>query len=185
MDYLVLITISTCFKKGKNIMNETQQTNAIIALTSSEIDSLKQGYIVTTAKGESVKLINGVPTLLKAKQGKLPYKSCTIPHPQTADCLNLSSTDMEALFNQHGTATIYRSSGAKNGEKVLSLKEQAEKGLAREIVVTISPIDGNYNNRNYDNWRVVEFKEMNNTKQFESKGTCNIILASPTNFVKF
>ena len=166
-------------------MTETPQTNAIVALTSSEIDSLKQGYIVTTAKGESIKVINGSPKLLKAKQGKIAYVKVTIPHPQTADYLNLSSNDMQALFDAHGTTTIYRSSGVKDGDRVLTIEEQKAKHVAREILVTIAPKDGDYTNLNFENWEVVEFKEMNNTKQFEVKGDCNIILATPTNFIKF
>ena len=160
--------------------------NKIVALTASEIDSLKQGYVVTTSNGVSVKLVNGIPSILKKVQGKVPFKRAFVPSPQNADCVTLTAKEMLDLFDSNLKGSIYRSSGAKNDKgEVMLLQEQIQKGVAREIYIELECIDNDITNRDFENYRVKHFEEKSNTATFEVKSPCNVILAEPTNFIKF
>ena len=63
------------------------------------------------------------------------------PYTQETSALNLTAEETKQAL-EHGTIKVYRSSGAKEGDKVLTREEQIKRGCARIIEVVISLKEG-------------------------------------------
>ena len=63
------------------------------------------------------------------------------PYTQETSALNLTAEETKQAL-EHGTIKVYRSSGAKEGDKVLTREEQIKRGCARVIEVVISLKEG-------------------------------------------
>ena len=63
------------------------------------------------------------------------------PYTQETSALNLTAEETKQAM-EHGAVKVYRSSGAKDGDKVLTREEQIKRGCARVIEVVISLKEG-------------------------------------------
>ena len=63
------------------------------------------------------------------------------PYTQETTALNLTAEETKNAIKE-GTIKVYRSSGFKQGDKVLTREEQIKQGVAREIEVCASLKEG-------------------------------------------
>lgn len=98
--------------------------------TAIDIDSYKVYKVAKNDKGEMCIVISTNNVYTKVN-----------PYTQETSALNLTAEETKQAL-EHGTIKVYRSSGAKEGDKVLTREEQIKRGCARVIEVCISLKEG-------------------------------------------
>ena len=86
-----------------------------------------------------------------------PYTK-VVPYTQEASSLNLTAEETKTIM-QKGAGVVYRSSGAKDGDKVLTREEQIKRGVARVIEVVINLKEGtklDHNNPLAYDWHIIK-----------------------------
>lgn len=110
-----------------------------IAINKSSETQLNKGLLVVGFDFSSMKKVN------VAKQGEKyfvidlsqkPYTSVNL-YTNNSSALNLTEKETKELLEK-GTIKVYRSSGEKVGDKVLTRAEQIANNTAREIVVKLN-----------------------------------------------
>ena len=98
--------------------------------TAIDLDSYKVYKVARNDKGEMCVVISTNNVYTKVN-----------PYTQETTALNLTAEETKQAM-EHGTIKVYRSSGAKDGDKVLTREEQIKRGVARVIEVVISLKEG-------------------------------------------
>lgn len=115
-----------------------------IVLSKSNVAMLKNGATIKAMDLETLSKVN----VAMDKDGKLhivistakPY-TCVKPYTNDSSALNLTEQETKECMKAH-KIVVARSSGYKEGEKVLTRAEQIAIGKARLIEVSCVLIDG-------------------------------------------
>ena len=87
-----------------------------------------------------VRVINNNGVMCMVITTSNPYTKVN-PYTQETTALNLTAEETKQALKD-GTLLVYRSSGAKDGDKVLTREEQIKRGVARVIEIAISLKEG-------------------------------------------
>ena len=114
------------------ILNKDQQAlyNKGEIVTGIDLDTYKVYKVTRNNEGKMCIVIST----------SNPYTRVN-PYTQETSALNLTAEETKQAM-QSGTIKVYRSSGAKDGDKVLTREEQIKRGCARVIDVVISLKEG-------------------------------------------
>ncbi|MBO7691170.1 MAG: hypothetical protein J6T10_00870 [Methanobrevibacter sp.] len=107
------------------ILNKDQQAlyNKGEIVTGIDLDTYKVYKVTRNNEGKMCIVIST----------SNPYTRVN-PYTQETSALNLTAEETKQAM-QSGTIKVYRSSGAKDGDKVLTREEQIKRGCARVIEV--------------------------------------------------